>query len=122
MSAHKDTFQAQSIFTGGLGGLIGVNILQFLLNLITLGLGAPWALCIKERWIAKHTIIDGKQLYFDGTGGQLFGNYIKWFLLTIITLGIYSFWLSIKMHAWVVKHTHIVSISDTQNIVINIQK
>ena len=89
--------QQCSQFTGGLLGLIGINILQGLLTMITLGIGAPWAICLKERWIAKHTYIDGHQLVFDGTGGQLFGSYIKWFLLTIITLGIYSFWLDIKM-------------------------
>ena len=96
----------ESKFTGGLLGLIGIHILQWLLILVTLGLGAPWAICMKERWIARHTFIDGRQLTFDGTGGQLFGNYIKWFLLTLITLGIYSLWLSIKMKQWVVKHTH----------------
>lgn len=96
----------ESKFTGGLAGLIGISILQFLLTVVTLGLGAPWAVCIKERWIASHTVIDGRQLFFDGTGGQLFGNYIKWFLLAIITLGIYSFWLTINMKKWAVKHTH----------------
>lgn len=96
----------ESKFTGGLLGLIGINILQGLLIAFTLGLGAPWAICLKERWIAKHTIIDGQQLVFDGNGAQLFGNYIKWFLLTLITLGIYGFWLDIKMKQWVTKHTH----------------
>lgn len=100
------TAAGESRFTGGLLGLIGINILQCLLILITLGIAAPWAICIKERWIARHTVIDGRQLTFDGTGGQLFGNYIKWFLLTLITLGIYGFWLDIKMKQWVVKHTH----------------
>lgn len=96
----------QSKFTGSLLGLIGVNLVQYLLILITLGFGAPWAICVKQRWIARHTVIDGKQLVFDGTGAQLFGNYIKWFLLTVITLGIYGFWLDIKIKQWVTKHTH----------------
>lgn len=98
----------ESKFTGGLLGLIGINILQNLIMFLTLGLAVPWAVCMKERWIAKHTILDGRQVYFDGTGGQLFGNYIKWFLLTIITIGIYGFWLDIKMKQWIVKHTHLV--------------
>ena len=97
----------ESRFTGGLLGLVGVTILQDLLILITFGLGAPWAVCMKERWIANHTVLDGRQVYFDGTGGQLFGNYIKWFLLTLITLGIYGFWLNIKMKKWLVMHTHL---------------
>lgn len=98
----------ESKFTGGLLGLIGISILSWLLVIITLGIGVPWAVCLKEDWYVKHTIIDGKQLKFDGNGGQLFGNYIKWFLLTIITLGIYSFWLGINMKKWVVKHTHFI--------------
>jgi uncharacterized membrane protein YjgN (DUF898 family) len=95
-----------SEFDGGLLGLVGISILQGILITFTFGLGAPWAVCIRERWVAKHTIIDGRRLTFDGNGGQLFGNYIKWFLLTIVTFGIYGFWLSIKMKQWVVKHTH----------------
>ena len=98
----------ESKFTGGLLGLIGISILQGLIITFTLGIATPWAVCLKESWIAKHTIIDGRQLVFDGTGGQLFGNYIKWFLLTIITFGIYSLWLSIKMKQWVVKHSHLI--------------
>ena len=98
----------ESKFTGGLLGLIGISILQGLIITFTFGIATPWAVCLKESWIAKHTIIDGRQLVFDGTGGQLFGNYIKWFLLTIITFGIYSLWLSIKMKQWVVKHTHLI--------------
>ena len=97
---------SESQFTGGLLGLIGINILQGLLIAFTLGFGAPWAICMKERWIAKHTFINGRQLAFDGTGGQLFGKYIIWLLLTLITCGIYGFWLEIKMKQWLVKHTH----------------
>ena len=95
-----------SKFTGSLLGLIGISILQALIIACTLGLGVPWAVCLKESWVAKHTIIDGRPLRFDGTGVELFGTYIIWFLLCIITLGIYSFWLSIKMKQWVVSHTH----------------
>ena len=83
----------ESKFTGGLLGLIGIGILQFFLILFTLGIGAPWAVCLGQRWTAKHTIIDGHQLVFDGTGGQL---------------GIYGFWLNIKMQQWITKHTHMV--------------
>ncbi len=104
----------ESKFTGGLLGLIGINILQFIITFFTLGICAPWAICIKEKWIAKHTIIDGKRLVFDGKGVQLFGNYIKWFLLTIVTLGIYGFWLDLKMKAWIVKHTHMYNASIDQ--------
>ena len=95
-----------SYFDGGLLQLIGWNILGILLTLITLGIGFPWAICMKYRWQQKHTVIEGRRLGFDGTGGQLFGNSIKWILLTIITLGIYAFWLGIKLKKWIVKHTY----------------
>ena len=98
----------KSEFDGRLLGLIGTSVVCFLTIFFTLGIGTPWAVCRQERWYAKHTYIDGKQLTFDGEGGELFGKYIKWFLLTIVTLGIYSFWLTIKMKQWVVEHTHTV--------------
>ena len=97
----------ESKFTGGLFGLIWNSILCFFAVVITLGFGVPWAVCIHQRWMAKHTFIDGQQLVFDGKAIQLFGCYIKWFLLTIITLGIYSFWLGLKMQKWITYHTHI---------------
>ena len=48
----------ESKFTGGLLGMIGIGILQGLLITFTLGFGAPWAICMAERWYAKHTYID----------------------------------------------------------------
>ena len=96
-----------SKFTGGLFGFIGISILQFLLIVFTLTLGTAWAVCMKMRWYAKHTQINGKQVRFDGKGIQLFGTYIKWFILTVLTLGIFAFWLGIKMEKWKLKHTFI---------------
>lgn len=98
-----------SKFTGGLLGLIGTNILAALITFLTLGICIPWALCIREKWYAKHTYIEGKQLEFTGSAIELFGQFIKWFLLTIITLGIYGFWLNIKLKAWVVSKTRFAS-------------
>lgn len=97
----------ESKFTGRLLGLIGIGIITILITVFTLGIAYPWAVVIKEKWYASHTIIDGNQMKFTGTGGSLFGNYIIWLLLSIITFGIYLFWLKIKMTQWITKHTHI---------------
>lgn len=97
----------ESKFSGGLLGFICINICMSIIAGITLGFGTPWALCMKEKWVASHTVIDGHQVVFDGTGGQLFGTFVKWLLLTFVTCGIYSFWLTIKMKQWVTKHTHL---------------
>ena len=64
----------ESRFDGGLLGLIGINILVSLLTVFSFGIAVPWALCIRERWYVRHTVIDARRLYFDGTGAQLFGN------------------------------------------------
>lgn len=95
----------ESKFDGGVLELIGINIVQWLLIIITLGIALPWAVSMKYKWVTNHTTINGKRLKFIGSGGSLFVNYIKWWLLTLITFGIYGFWLEIKLHQWKVKNT-----------------
>ena len=41
----------KSEFKGGLLGLIGISILQAIIVAFTLGIAAPWAVCIKEKWV-----------------------------------------------------------------------
>jgi uncharacterized membrane protein YjgN (DUF898 family) len=94
-----------SKFTGSLLGLLGITLLAALITLLTLGIALPWAVCIKQSWLTRHTYIEGRQLKFTGNAGQLFGQYIKWFLLIVITLGIYSLWVNLRMKAWVVSKT-----------------
>ena len=96
----------RSEYTGTLWGLMGVTVLQYLLTVLTLGIGAPWAICIKQRYLASRTVIDGQRLYFDGTGGALFCAYAWWFLLVILSLGIYGLWLNLKLRKWMIAHTH----------------
>lgn len=96
----------ESYFDGGLLGLIGINLLGIIITIFTLGICLPWAVCLKENWIAKHTFVDGRKLSFGGTAIGLFGTWIKILLLIIITIGIYSFWANLVIKKWVVKHTH----------------
>lgn len=98
----------ESKFTGGVLGNIGISLLQGLLTLITLGIGTPWAICMRQRWICKHTYIDGRQLVFVGRGLHLLGHFLLWGLLTVITIGIFGFWVPIKMQHWITKNTHFV--------------
>ena len=95
-----------SYFDGGLLQLIGYRILGFLVTFLTLGICAPWAICLVYNGETKHTVINGQRLHFNGTAVGLFGNWIKWLLLTIVTLGIYIFWLSIALKKRKTKHTH----------------
>ena len=38
----------------------------------TMGLALPFAMCFRERWVSKHTIIDGRQHEFYGSPLFLF--------------------------------------------------
>lgn len=99
----------ESNFDGGLLQLIGWRLLGALVTIVTLGICAPWAICMVYSWETKHTTIDGRRLRFDGTAIGLFGHWIKWLLLTIITIGIYGLWVNIKIKKWKTKHTHFVA-------------
>lgn len=70
-----------SYFDGNMWQLLGWNLLCGLITFITLGFGGPWARVLKIRWQTKHTVINGKRLYFNGTAPQLFGKLILWWLL-----------------------------------------
>ena len=80
----------------------------FLLCAITAFIFVPWAVTIKYRYDAKHTVLSGHRLAFDGTGKQLFGRYILWLFLTIITATIFLFWLTHFIKKWRIKHTVIL--------------
>lgn len=55
----------ESYFDGGLFSYIGHAILAILITVLTLGICAPWGMCILYNWKVKHTVIDGHRLYFD---------------------------------------------------------
>jgi uncharacterized membrane protein YjgN (DUF898 family) len=92
-------------FDGGAGSYLGTAILAGLLTLVTLGLGAPWATTMVQRWRTRHTYINGQRLIFLGSGANLFGRYIVWWFLTIITLGIYGLWVIPNLIRWITENT-----------------
>ena len=96
----------KSYFSGSFWGLLGYNFLVAFVSMLTLGIAFPWMCCVKQRWVARNTVICGKRMQFDGTGAQLIGKYLLWSFLTIITFGIYGFWLSLSIKKWITKHTH----------------
>jgi uncharacterized membrane protein YjgN (DUF898 family) len=93
-------------FRGTAGQYFGVGLLAGLLIMFTLGIGAPWAICMLQRWKAENTYLSGRQLKFYGTGGELFGNWILWSFLTCITFGIYIYWAVPKYNKWLTESTH----------------
>lgn len=92
------------LFDGGAGTFLGTAVAAFLITLLSVGLAFPWAVVLKQQWIAKHTIINGKRCKFIGSGAGLFGLWIKWFFLLLVTLGIYGFWIAPELQKWIVEH------------------
>lgn len=95
------------VFDGGAGDFLVTGILAFLVTVFSLGICYPWALCMKEKWVIEHTVVDGKRLKFTGSAFGLFGNWIKWLFLCFITLGIYSFWVIPALQKWKANNTHL---------------
>lgn len=104
----------ESFFNGKVLQCFGINLLCITLNLISLGLLYPFTLCLKLKWINKHTIINRKKIVFNGKALSLFGKYILWFFLSILTLGIYGLWLPIRMLKWQAAHTHIKRVGEIE--------
>ena len=111
---ENNTPTPTSTFNGSTLQLIGWRLLGFLLSIVTLGIGAPWAHCMIYRWEISHSSIDGQRLAFDGKGHQLLGKYLLWGLLTVITLGIYAIWIPVQMHRWKAGHTRFAAPGETQ--------
>lgn len=90
----------QFAFDGGAGTYFGTAILALLITMFTLGICYPFALVLRERWRAKHSYIEGRQLVFGGSAWALFGLWLKWLVLIIITVGIYAFWVGPRIYRW----------------------
>lgn len=110
----EDFVRNESFFDGKTIQLIGINLLCSILNTISFGLLCPFTICLKMKWINKHTVINKKKIAFSGKALSLFGKYILWCFLTIITFGIYGLWLPIKMLKWQTKNTHIKVVGETE--------
>lgn len=106
---------AKSEFNGGLGSLIGLNIVNFFIVVFTLGFGVPWAIRREYTWLYEHQIIDGRKLEFTGKAGSLLGQWVKWIFLSIITLGIYAWLVPIKKMQWITENTHIEGVQRDEN-------
>lgn len=95
---------APFVFDGGAATFLGIWILCIVLTVCTLGLCFPFAVVLKERWRAHHTLIEGRRLEFTGSAVGLFFRWLVWELLIVVTLGVYSLWVVPRMTRWRVEH------------------
>jgi len=62
----------ESKFSGSFFGYAWVNFVYYASIILTANVAMPFGLCYRERWLAKHTVINGKQLDFYGSATKLF--------------------------------------------------
>ncbi|MBK5246345.1 MAG: DUF898 family protein [Peptostreptococcaceae bacterium] len=79
-------------FRGKGGSYFWLLIWTTVLNVITFTLFYPWSACAIEKWKAKHTYVDDKQLVFTGSGAGVFGAWSLIFIVTLLSLGHYTPW------------------------------
>lgn len=96
-----------SYYDGNWFAQFGLKLAAIIVTLCTVFIALPWTMCWVYRYQYKHTVIEGRRLYFDGKGVQLFGRYMLWLLLTIVTLLIFLIFLLIRLRKWKTKHIKI---------------
>ncbi|MCH5172445.1 MAG: sn-glycerol-3-phosphate ABC transporter ATP-binding protein UgpC [Erysipelotrichales bacterium] len=119
---EEDHKNYRGAFDGSVLEMIGISLLSGLITFITLGIAVPFVYCWREKWLAKHTVYDGKRLSFDGNGGELIGKWLLWMLLTFVTFGIYGLFVPKKFLDWKAYHTHIKGYTITNVEVVNSDK
>lgn len=82
-----------------------LNILSTFIIIITLGIGYPFAKCIRYRWRLRNTIISGKRLRFIGNSSDLSKKYLKWLLLSIATFGFFALFIDVLDEKYRVENT-----------------
>jgi len=92
------------VFDGRVVNYVGVWLVGIVVTVRTLGLGFPFAVAIKERWRARHTLIEGRRLEFTGSALSLFFRRLLWEPLVLVTLGVYSLWVVPRVARWRVEN------------------
>lgn len=75
-----------SYFDGTLWGFIGNRLLAWLLTIITLGIAAPWAVCMRKQWELEHTVVNNHRLKFTGNAAEAIGTWILYLIVTYLAL------------------------------------
>ena len=81
----------------GIGGLIGLHIMNIIFMVLTLFIYRFWALTRVRRAIWPRMSLDGTPLEYTGTGLEIFLGFLKVFLLILLPYGIFSNWVQSRI-------------------------
>lgn len=112
----QNKIKYNSYFDKSLKDYVILKIKVILLCVLTLGIGAPWAVAMEKRAQCHHTVICGKRLKFIGDPKELIWHWLWWWFLSLITLGIYAIVAKIRMEQWEIANTVFIdTILDSDN-------
>ena len=77
----------------GIGGLIGLHIMNIIFMVLTLFIYRFWALTRVRRAIWPRMSLDGTPLEYTGTGLEIFLGFLKVFILILLPYGLFSNWV-----------------------------
>ncbi len=104
-SILENKVQYDSYFDKTVKDYLKVELMFYVINVVTLGIAYPWALCMKYKAEYHHTVICGKRLKFIGQPRELIRHWLWWWALTVVTLGIYSIVVHNRMLQWKTANT-----------------
>lgn len=87
----KSGSMRSSYFDGTLLGFIGNRLLAWLLTIITLGIAAPWAVCMRKQWELEHTVVNNHRMKFTGNAAEAIGTWILYLICSYLALGAAAF-------------------------------
>jgi uncharacterized membrane protein YjgN (DUF898 family) len=90
-----------SFFGNGME-LFKIQIVNFILNVITLGLFYPWAKARKLQYIYSNTAFENHPFSFTGNGKEMFKGFIRALLFFVAAYGIFLFLVYLRMEVWAI--------------------
>ena len=103
----SDLGERTSYFTGSFWSYLGIKALSWMVQIATFSIGNAWMLCVRYRWMAAHTYVDGVRTRFEGTALPIWWKLVAWNLLTLLTLGLYGFKRTLTIEKWRISNTHL---------------
>jgi len=110
MAHGKFEFQGRGL------SFLWLSIWTGMLTAFTLGLLWPVAYAAQQRWVARNTRIDGKQLVFKGSGLGIFVLWLKIAFLSIVTIGIYAPWGWCAIMRWQTNNLYFADPGDIETV------
>lgn len=100
--SNNDSYMKLNI----IGALLS-SIIRKIFLIITFGLGIPFIIWYKMKYLINRQYISGKRLIFNGSIRSSYGWFLFRFYLIFLTFGLYFPIFLYKLNQWIIMNTHI---------------